>query len=88
MKWEDVICCDDCWWGDWSNPEENGRGFCASEDDPDLLGVRFPYRIKNERRQLEACHFCGFTTYSGIYVRVETDETPATAPREREEIES
>lgn len=83
---ENTPCCDDCWWGDWTNPDANGRGFVESEDDQDLLAVRFPTRIKNRYRQLERCHFCGFTTFSGIYIRTNVTETPSVGPREREEI--
>lgn len=88
MSFESVACCDDCWWDDWTNPEANGRGFMASEDDPDLFAVRFPTRMKNEVRELERCHFCGFTSYSGIYVRTNVTETPAASPREREVLGS
>lgn len=87
MSWETVACCDDCWWDDWTDPEENGRGFVEADDDPDLLAVRFPTRIKNEYRRQEFCHFCGWSTYSGIFVRVNTTDKPAASLRTRKENE-
>ena len=58
----------------------NGRG--VIED-----GMRLPYRLAREFRPLEPCHFCGFATYSGIYIRTNVTETPAAEPRERKEVE-
>lgn len=86
MSFESVACCDDCWWNDWTDPQANGRGFIDPEDEDvrlEHLQVRFPTRVKNEVRSLERCHFCGFTTLSGIWVR---SDAPASEPREREEI--
>lgn len=81
MKWESVPCCDDCWWSvdDDNYPMPNDRG--VPRDEP---GIRFPYRLKQERRELETCHFCGFTTYSGIWVRADIDATPAVTAQRRE----
>lgn len=78
---ENTPCCDDCWWNDNGTQPlpVNGRGVI---DD----GTRLPYRFKNERRELERCHFCGFTTFSGIYIRTNVNETPAAEPREREAL--
>jgi hypothetical protein len=79
MSWESVACCDDCWWSvdDKNETQVNGRG--ALEN-----GVtRFPLRMAQEVRRQEACHFCGWTTFSGIYIRVDTTEVPAAGLRVR-----
>jgi hypothetical protein len=82
MRFENVACCDDCWWDvDENNePTLNGRG--RTEE-----GSRLPYRFKNQIRDLDRCHFCGFTTFSGIYIRTDVDAKPAAEPRERVRIE-
>lgn len=90
MKFENVACCDDCWWNvDENNtPTLNGRGLVeATEGSEDGFHVRFPYRFKNQVRELERCHFCGFTSFSGIYTRTDVDEKPAAEPRERVKLE-
>jgi len=80
MSFENAACCDDCWWtqAEDGSIEVNGRGVVEE-------GMRLPYRIRQEMRQLEFCHFCGWTTYSGIYVRTDTTETPAAGLRVRKE---
>ena len=78
MGWESVACCDDCWWGDDPAFIPNGRG--VVED-----GIRQPLRFVQEMRVEEFCHFCGWTTYSGIYIRVDTREEPAAGLRIRKE---
>lgn len=82
MKWENTPCCDDCWWDvDERNfPTVNGRGVFEESGQIDM---RMPYRFANAHRAIETCHFCGFTTFSGIYVRTDVDETPSATPRER-----
>lgn len=86
MQWENVPCCDDCWWlVDESNtPTAIGRGLAEAEGEEDGFYLRFPYRIVNQMRRLERCHFCGFETYSGVYIRTDIDEKPAAEPQERE----
>ena len=81
MSWETVACCDDCSWDvDSDNqPTVNGRG--VTEDGRFRLPVRLVQKIRRE----EFCHFCGWTTYSGAYVRVNTEERPAAPLRIREE---
>jgi len=46
---------------------------------------RKPLRLKQEVRREEYCHFCGWTTYSGIYVREDTLDRPAATLRIRKE---
>lgn len=46
---------------------------------------RMPTRMKQEVRELEYCHYCGWTTYSGIYIRENTLDRPAASLRVREE---
>lgn len=78
MAWENVACCDDCWWGTDPAFIPNGRG--VVED-----GIRQPLRLRQEMRVEEFCHFCGWPTYSGIYVRVSTTDEPAASLRIRKE---
>lgn len=68
--WETVPCCDDCWW-------EQGLGDGG-------IGARLPYRFVQKAREEEHCHFCGFTTLSGIYVRTNVLEKPAAKHQTRE----
>lgn len=76
---ETVACCDDCWWGDDPAFIPNGRGIV--ED-----GIRQPLRLVQEARNEEFCHFCGWTTWSGIYIRIDTHKEPAASLRARKEI--
>lgn len=90
---ENVACCDDCWWSDragespsWLRSDgiveplvPNGRGIT------EVGGFRLPMRFRQEMRREEFCHFCGWTTYSGIYVRIDTTEQPAASLRIRKE---
>jgi hypothetical protein len=77
MRFENVACCDDCWWGDQGNGEFTGQGMSRE-------GMRMPYRMRNEVRPLEVCHFCGYETFSGIYIRTDVDEIVAAKPQTRE----
>lgn len=81
-------CCDDCWWNvdETNTPTPNGRGLSQPEEGNEWP-LRFPVRIINQYRSLERCHFCGFETYSGIYIRTNVNETPAAAAQERREME-
>jgi hypothetical protein len=45
--------------------------------------VTLPIRMQQEVRPIEYCHFCGWTTYCGIYIRIDTDEDPAASLRVR-----
>jgi hypothetical protein len=74
MNFETVACCDECWF----DPEKHGGALVPE-------GIRFPSRIVQEERRLEYCHYCGWTTYSGMYVREDTDERPAASLRVRRE---
>lgn len=58
---------------------------CCDECWVKRQGGRTPYRFRQEARVLEYCHYCGWTTYSGIYVRENTDDTPAAGLRVRKE---
>ena len=78
MSWDNVACCDDCWWSDDPAFIPNGRGIVQE-------GIRQPMRIVQEWRQEEFCHFCGWTTWSGIYIRVNTHDEPAAELRIRKE---
>lgn len=42
---------------------------------------RLATRIVVGHREVEFCHFCGHSTFSGIYVRVDTDHEPAASLR-------
>lgn len=77
-SFESVACCDDCWWG--SDPAfiPNGRGILQE-------GIRLPHRIVQDMRREEFCHFCGWTTWSGIYMRVDTTIERAASLRTRRE---
>lgn len=80
--YESVACCDECWWGEDSESDElqpNGRGITPKGS------PRWPMRFRQEARYEEFCHFCGWTTYSGIYVRVNTLEEIAAPLRIRKE---
>lgn len=94
MSWESVPCCDDCWWSQGKDDEgpawlkasgvteplvPNGRGITVDG------GIRLPMRFRQEERREEFCHFCGWTTYSGIYVRVDTAVDSAVELRIRKE---
>jgi hypothetical protein len=76
--WESVACCDECWFGTEDSFWPNGRGVLEQ-------GIRQPKRFVQEMRVEEYCHFCGWTTYSGIYVRVNTNDQPAAPLRVRKE---
>lgn len=77
--WETVACCDDCWWGTDPSFIPNDRGVTQE-------GIRMPFRVRQEMRVEVFCHFCGWSTYSGIYVRVDTRDEPAAMPRIRKEV--
>lgn len=76
--WETVACCDECWFGADDGFWPNGRGVLEE-------GIRQPIRMNPEMREEEYCHFCGWTTYSGIYIRVNTHDEPAAPLRVRKE---
>lgn len=60
----------------WTQPVCNN---CWDEQNPD----RDPYRIRTEYAEEEICAFCGISTRSGIYTRVD----PKTVPYPRKDID-